>query len=112
MSRYQYLELGYYAIYGLCPNQYAPEYVLSESSFGGDWSNFYFRSSQILTVHNETVQATETCFCARAFLQPGSVNEQRMFQYTDVEVRTRAARHFMRTNQCCVWYFASASGGI
>ena len=92
LSRYQYLELAYYAVYGLCPDEHDPEYILSEASFNSDWTRFYHESSQLLTSNNSTFQTTETCFCSRSWLQPGSVNEQRVFQYSDVEVRTRAAR--------------------
>lgn len=92
VSRYQYLELAYFAIYGVCPDQKAaPEYILSAYSAGFHeetrWPSFYNSSTSQLNFKGDVRWSKETCFCARTDLAPGKVFENRAFEYQDSEVR-------------------------
>jgi hypothetical protein len=87
ITRYQYLELAYYIVYGSCPDRTGERgYIISEMEFSS-WPDFYKKSSDTLTVQNELFLSTELCVCTRLELSPGMTHEIRTFTYIDVEVR-------------------------
>lgn len=88
VTRYQYLELAYYIVYGYCPSRETlpGQYILSEQGWES-WDAFYKASSEQLTARTDKIVTSEHCFCSRAFLWPGRVHEARTFRYNDFEVR-------------------------
>jgi hypothetical protein len=82
--RYQYLELAYFLLHGVCPDST----MLDEHSYSS-WKDFYNQTSAILDHSSYRVSSTEVCLCARAEgwpVVPGTVSEDRHFLYLDAEV--------------------------
>jgi hypothetical protein len=107
VSRYQYLELAFYVLFGKCPDKDSSNYILSERTYSTDlgtrdWAKFYAETSKQLNVKSTKFSSTETCFCARLSLSPGSVIEQRAFQYTDIQVRANTTPGCTQRPYCIV----------
>lgn len=95
----QYLELAYYVVYGRCPDQRSPVYILGED-FGlpkgqrRSWAQMYKDSETQLRVTNKRYTTSEECSCFRTGLKPGQVKERRTFKYRDIKVRAHASQGY------------------
>lgn len=89
ITRYQYLELAYFAAHKRCPDPTRPHYVLSEAWFKG-WNDFYAKVSTHLEVETETHRTSELSMATRITLGPLHVCEHRTFHYEDSKVRHTA----------------------
>lgn len=89
ITRYQYLELAYFAAHKRCPDPTQPHYILSEAWFEG-WNDFYANVSTQLEVNTETHRTSELSMATRITLRPLDVCEHRTFHYEDAKVRHTA----------------------
>jgi hypothetical protein len=99
-SRYQYLELAHYLVYGTCPDAGTMPYMLNEVTYT-NWNDFYYNTSAMLSVNSGVFRSTETCFCTRYEnrLSPEDSLENRIFTYVDIEVWSN---HSMALIYCIV----------
>lgn len=90
VSRYQYLELAYYVVHGVCPSRDAHpgKYILSELGWP-DWDTYFRETSEQVTRATSKSISVERCFCRRAELSPGRAQELRTFRYNDFQVSPR-----------------------
>eukprot|EP00892_Ulva_mutabilis_P004682 jgi/Ulvmu1/2586/UM014_0037.1 len=87
ITRYQYLELAYFAAHKRCPDPLRPDYVLSESWYGG-FNDFYAHASASLEVNTDTHRTSELSMATRIKLRPLRVCEHRTFHYEDAQGRS------------------------
>ena len=92
ITRYQYLELAYFAAHKRCPDPTRPFYVLSEAWFNG-WDDFYASVSAHLEVESDTHRTSEISMASRILLRPLFVGEHRTFHYEDAKVCHPPAAH-------------------
>ena len=85
ITRYQYLELAYFAAHKRCPDPTRSDYVLCEAWYGG-FNEFYAHASSSLNVVTDTHRTYERSMAARVKLQPSRVCEHRTFHYQDSKV--------------------------
>lgn len=98
ITRYQYLELAYFAAHKRCPDPTRPFYVLSEAWFNG-WDDFYASVSAHLEVETETHRTSEISMASRILLRPLLVGEHRTFHYEDAKVCHPPASHARPTGR-------------
>jgi hypothetical protein len=95
-TRYQYLELAYYTIYGQCPDPLSDSYILSESvireradqvgkSEAQRWATFYRQTTAQLNANLGSRWSREACFCSRMGGHH-PIAETRLFSMEDAEV--------------------------